>query len=348
MTNISQHFASDNNAGACPEVMDAIRQADGAGHVPSYGDDDWTARACDMIRALFETDCEVFFVFNGSAANGLSVATMCRPYHALVAYQGAHVATDECNGPEFFSGGARILPGPAADGRLSAATIQSLATARSDLHAAKAKALTLTQSTEVGTVYSLEQLRANTAMAREYGLRVHMDGARFANALVALETSPAEMTWRAGIEILSFGGTKNGLPVGEAVVIFAKDLAEDFEYRAKQGGQLASKTRFISAGWLGLLEQDVWLKNARHANAMAARLATQLKRIPAIEIVYPTEVNAVFARIPPEAVERTHAKGWHFYTLGGGISRLMCAFDTLPESVDRFAADLADACRAAA
>lgn len=348
MTNAAQHFASDNNAGACPEVMEAIRQADGAGHVPSYGDDDWTARACDKIREVFETDCEVFFVFNGSAANGLSAAAMCRPYHALICHEGAHLATDECNGPEFLTGGARMLAGSGENGRLTPETIERLATARSDLHAAKVHALSLTQSTEVGTIYSLEQIKAATAVARKHGLRVHMDGARFTNGLVALETTPAEMTWRSGIEVLSFGGTKNGLPVGEAVVFFAKDLAEDFEYRAKQAGQLASKTRFISAGWLGLLEGDVWLKNARHSNAMAARLAEHLSAIPAIEIAFPTEVNAVFARIPPEAVKAAHTIGWRFYTLEGNVSRLMCAFDTTPETVDLFAADLAEACRAVA
>ena len=348
MTDAAQHFASDNNAGGCPEVMEAIRRADAEGHVPSYGDDGWTARACDKIREVFETDCEVFFVFNGSAANGLSVAAMCQPYHALICHEGSHVATDECNGSEFFSGGARMLTGPGADAKLTPETIERLATARTDLHFAKARALSLTQSTEAGTVYSLAELRAATGAARKHGLRVHMDGARFANALAALETTPAEMTWRSGIEILSFGGTKNGLPIGEAVVIFAKDLAEDFEYRAKQGGQLASKTRFISAGWMGLLEGDVWLGNARHANAMAARLAERLAGIPAIEIVYPRQVNAVFARIPPDAVERAHAIGWRFHTLDGKVSRLMCAFDTQPETVDRFAADLAEACRAVA
>lgn len=343
-----QHFASDNNAGTCPEAMQAALAAETEGHAASYGDDIWTERACDKVREVFDTDCEVFFVFNGSAANGLSVATMCQPFHGLICHQHSHVATNECNGPSFLSGGTAMLTTPGENGKLHLPTVESIATEPEDFHHPKPTALSLTQPTEVGTVYSLSEVQAVGALAKRLNLNVHMDGARFANAVAALDVHPGDITWRAGVDVLSFGATKNGLPVGEAVVIFNKKFAKEFGYRAKQAGQIASKMRFISAAWMGMLENDVWLNNARNSNAMAERLANHVEQIGAIEIVFPPQANAVFARIPDAAVKRVDAAGWRFYTELNGISRLMCAWDTTPEVVDRFAADLAEACRVAA
>jgi threonine aldolase len=336
-----QHFASDNYAGICPEVLDYIVESNRSGHEQAYGDDSWTQRVCDRIRALFETDCEVFFVFNGTAANSLALASLCQSYHSVICHEVAHVATDECGGPEFFSNGSKLLTAPGANGKLTPEGVERLVTRRSDIHYPKPRVVTLTQSTEVGTVYSVDEIKAITEVARRRQLRVHMDGARFANAVASLGVSPADVTWRAGVDVLCFGGTKNGLPVGEAVVFFNRALAEDFAYRVKQAGQLASKMRFISAPWLGLLDNDVWLRNARHANAMAQLLHSRLEGIPGVEIQFPTEANAVFAQLPKRSADALRAQGWKFYDfIGSGGARLMCAWDTQPETVERFAAEI--------
>jgi len=338
---MAQHFASDNYAGICPEALEALLEANGAGHAPAYGDDVWTAKACDAIRDLFETNCEVFFVFNGTSANSLALASLCQPYHSVICHEIAHVETDECGAPEFFSGGSKILVGKSENGKLTADIVNNLVTRRNDVHYPKPKAVTLTQSTEVGSVYTVEEVRAIATMAKRHDLKVHMDGARFANAVASLDVHPAEVTWRSGVDVLSFGGTKNGLPGGEAVVFFKKELAEDFDFRLKQAGQLSSKMRFMSAPWLGLLKDDTWLKNAQHANAMAARLHDGLKDIPGVSIMFKQEVNVVFAEMSKDMQEGLRAKGWNFYTfIGEGGCRLMCAWDTLPETVDTFVADI--------
>ena len=339
-----QHFASDNNAGICPESMAAFERANATGHELSYGDDPWTQEVSDRMRALFDTDCQVFFVFNGTAANALALASLGQSYTSVICHAASHVETDECGAPEFFSNGSKLITADGPNGKLTAAAVELLAARRSDLHAPKPKAVSLTQSTEVGTIYTVDELRAITAVAKQRGLKVHMDGARFANAVAQLGCRPAEITWRAGIDVLCFGGTKNGLAVGEAVIFFQTELAEDFAWRVKQAGQLASKMRFVSAPWLGLLDGDAWLKNARHANAMARRLHDKIRGQNGIRILFPVEANAVFAEIPPKAQADLRAKGWRFYTfIGAEGCRLMCAWDTAAETVDRFAADLADA-----
>ena len=342
---MTQHFASDNNAGVCPEAMDALVKANATGHELSYGDDDWTQLVCDRIRELFQTDCEVFFVFNGTAANSLALASLCQSYHSVICHEFAHVETDECGAPEFFSNGSKLLTAEGVNGKLTPDVVEALAGKRTDLHFPKPKALSLTQSTECGTVYRVDELRAIAAMAKRHRLKVHMDGARFANAVAFLGVHPSEITWRAGVDVLCFGGTKNGLPIGESVIFFNKQLAEDFQYRVKQAGQLASKMRFVSAPWLGLLEGDVWLKNARHANAMARRLHEKIKGLDGVRILFPPEANAVFAELPKHVQAGLRTKGWRFYTfIGEGGCRLMCAWDTAPETVDRFAADIAGLC----
>ncbi|GIX50532.1 MAG: L-threonine aldolase [Limisphaera sp.] len=341
-----RQFASDNYAGVCPEAWAAMVEAN-RGHEPSYGEDRWTAKVSDRLRELFETDCEVFFVFNGTSANSLALATLCQPYHSILCHELAHVETSECGAPEFFANGSKILLLPGPQGKVRPEDVVHAVTRRSDIHYPKPRALSLTQVTELGTAYTVEELGALCETARRHGLRVHMDGARFANAVAHLDVAPAELTWRVGVDVLCFGGTKNGLAVGEAVVFFDRELAREFDYRCKQGGQLASKMRFLSAPWLGLLNNDVWLRNARHSNAMARRLAEGLRAFPEVEICYPVESNAVFVRLPAGVPEAMRDRGWHFYTgvISPGESRLMCSWDTTPDDVDAFLADLGEVLR---
>ena len=335
-----QHFASDNYAGICPEALAALLAAND-GHVRSYGDDEWTLRVADRLREVFETDCDVYFVFNGTAANSLALAALCQSYHSVICHQLAHVETDECGAPQFFSNGARLLAVAGEHGKLTPAAITEVVTRRSDIHYPKPKVVTLTQASEVGTVYRPDELRSITGTARELGLRVHMDGARFANAVAALGVAPADLTWRAGVDVLCFGGTKMGLSVGEAVVFFDRRLADDFAYRCKQAGQLASKMRFLSAPWLGILEKDAWLRHAAHANAMARRLARGLADVAGLQMLFPVDANGVFVHLPALVEQGLRARGWLFYTfIGAGGARFMCAWDTAPETVDRLLEDV--------
>ena len=335
-----QQFASDNCAGICPEALQALLAAND-GHVPGYGEDDWTRRVSDRLRALFETDCDVYFVFNGTVANSLALASLCQSYHSVICHELAHVETDECGGPEFFSNGSKLLTVRGEGGKLTPEAVLETITRRSDIHFPKPRVVTLTQATEVGTVYRPAEVAAIAELAHAHGLRVHMDGARFCNAVAALGAAPAEITWRAGVDVLCFGGTKMGLPVGEAVVFFDRKLSEDFAWRCKQAGQLASKMRFLSAPWLGLLEGGAWLRHAAHANAMAQRLAAGLAAIPGARLLFPVEANGVFVALPDAVQQGLRDRGWRFYTfIAAGGARLMCAWDTQPESVDALLADL--------
>lgn len=335
-----QQFASDNCAGICPEALQALLAAN-AGDAPGYGDDEWTRRVSDRLRELFATDCDVYFVFNGTAANSLALASLCQSYHSVICHELAHVETDECGGPEFFSNGSKLLPVRGEGGKLTPAAVHEVITRRSDIHFPKPRVVTLTQATEVGTVYRPAEVAAIAELAHAKGLRVHMDGARFCNAVASLGVAPADITWRAGVDVLCFGGTKMGLPVGEAVVFFDRRLSEDFAWRCKQAGQLASKMRFLSAPWLGMLEGDAWLRHARHANAMAQRLAAGLAGIPGARLLFPVEANGVFVALPDNVQQGLRERGWRFYTfIAAGGARFMCAWDTQPESVDALLADL--------
>ena len=336
-----RQFASDNYAGICPEALAAMIEAN-RGHEVSYGDDTWTAKAANLLREVFETHCEVFFVFNGTSANALSLASLCQSYHSILCHEQAHIETSECGAPEFFANGTKVLLLPGADGKIDPAAIDSAVNKRTDIHFPKPRVLSLTQATEFGTVYSLAELRALTDVARHCHLRVHMDGARFANAVVALGAAPKEITWQSGVDVLCFGGSKNGIALGEAVVFFNPELAREFDYRCKQGGQLASKMRFLSAPWVGMLQEGAWLRHARHANAMARRLETAIRGLPRVEIAHPVQTNTVFARLPDEVVQGMHQRGWKFYThVSQDNARLMTSWDTTAEDVDAFAADLA-------
>ena len=337
---IKRHFASDNYAGSTPEAWAALEEAR-HGHAPAYGDDEWTDKAAKLIRDQFETDCEVFFVFNGTAANSLALATCCQSYHSILCHELAHVETDECGAPEFFSNGTKLLQIKGDNGHIDPAAIEHTVKKRTDLHFPKPRAVTITQSTEVGTVYTPDQIKAIWAKTKSLGLRLHMDGARFANAVASLGCTPKEITWQAGVDILCFGGTKQGIAVGEAVVFFNRDLAKEFEWRCKQAGQLASKMRFLSASWVGMLRDGAWLRHANHANAMAARMEAAIRDLPGVKLLFPRQANAVFAELPLPAAEKLRAKGWLFYSfIGAGGCRLMCSWDTQPEDVDAFAGDL--------
>ncbi|HLD66056.1 MAG TPA: low specificity L-threonine aldolase [Pseudomonas sp.] len=342
MTEHSQQFASDNYSGICPEAWAAMEQAN-RGHERAYGDDQWTARAADHFRALFETDCEVFFAFNGTAANSLALSALCQSYHSVICSESAHVETDECGAPEFFSNGSKLLTAHTEGGKLTPAAIREIALKRQDIHYPKPRVVTLTQATEVGTVYRPDELRAISATCRELGLHLHMDGARFANACAFLGATPAELTWKAGVDVLCFGGTKNGMAVGEAILFFNKALAEDFDYRCKQAGQLASKMRFLSAPWVGLLQDGAWLRHAEQANRCARLLAERVAGIPGIELMFPVEANGVFLQMPEAAIEALRERGWRFYTfIGDGGARFMCSWDTEEPRVLELAAAIAE------
>jgi threonine aldolase len=339
-------FASDNCSGICPEAMEALVKAN-EGHEISYGDDPWTLEACDLFREVFEARCEVFFVFNGTAANSLALATLCQSYHSVICQEYAHIETDECGAPEFFSHGAKLLLGTGGEGKLLPGDISRLVTKRSDIHYPKPRAISVTQATEFGTIYSPQELQALNASARSYGLTTHMDGARFANAVASLGVKPREITSDCGIDVLVMGGSKNGLGMGEAVVFFDLGLAEEFAYRCKQAGQLASKMRLIAAPWVGILKNSVWLKNAEHANHCAELLAAKLRAIPEIEILLPRQANSVFVKMPPAVTDQLKARGWHFYLfIGAGGARLMCSWNTTEEMVEALVKDIKDCIKA--
>jgi threonine aldolase len=333
-------FASDNYAGICPEAWQALQEANN-GYATSYGDDSWTAKACDALRSFFETDCEVFFVFNGTAANSLALASLCHSYHSVICHETAHVETDECGAIEFFSNGTKLLTVGGEDGKVDLAEVEQTVQTRRDIHYPTPKVLSITQTTELGTLYTPEELIAIHGLTKRLNLKLHMDGARFANAVAALQVRPKELTWRAGVDVLTFGGTKSGMPVGETVVFFDKSLAYEFDYRCKQAGQLASKMRYLSAPWFGLLQDDAILKHAKHANACASKLAAAVSATQGVRLVHPTEANAVFVELPEETVSALRNKGWVFYTfIGSGHCRFMCSWATTEADIALLANDI--------
>lgn len=336
-----RQFASDNYSGICPEVWEALAEAN-SGHAPGYGSDPWTEKARAAISELFERECDVFFVFNGTAANSLALAALCQPFHSVICHRYSHLDNDECGAPGFFAHGIKLETADGPEGKLAPAEIARAAARRTDVHAHRAGAVSITNTTEVGTVYRSGELAAIGEVARIHSLGFHVDGARFANAVAGTGASPKELTWKAGVDVLSFGGTKNGLALGEAVVIFNKEVAEHFDYRVKQSGQLSSKMRFLSAQWLGILKDGAWLKYARHANEMAELLARQLSE-SGVALEFPCEANAVFARLPEAVTAQLHESGRRFYLdVGpGGVARFMCSWDTGEADVTGFARQVA-------
>lgn len=337
-------FASDNCAGICPEALRFLLEAN-EGYTPSYGEDRWTARASDLLREVFETDCSVFFCFTGTSANSMAIGHLCNSYHSVLCHTFAHVETDECGAPEFFSHGTKIILLQGEHGKATVESIQEAVDRRKDIHYPKPRVLSLTQATELGTVYTVEELQILGETAKRNGLKIHMDGARFGNAAASLGVKPKDISWEAGVDVLCLGGAKNGMPCGEAVIFFDLSLAEEFDFRCKQAGQLASKMRFMAAPWVGMLESGAWLENSRRANQSAARLAELLSTNPDLKILHPREANSVFVDIPAAVSEKLHRLGWHFYDfIGTGGSRLMCSWKTTDTDIDDFVRDLKSCC----
>jgi threonine aldolase len=332
-------FASDNYAGALPEVIEAIAAAN-AGHAPSYGADDWTRRAEERFREHFGPDARAYLVLNGTGANVVALRALTRPWDAVVCAETAHLNVDECGAPEQVAG-LKLLTLPTPDGKLTPELVARRLVRFGDEHAVQPRVVSITQSSELGTVYSVDETRALADQAHEHGMLLHVDGARLANAAAALDLPLRALTTDAGVDAVSFGGTKNGLVLGEAVVLLRPKLGEGIDYLRKQSMQLASKMRFLAAQFDALLENDRWRAGAAHANAMARRLANAVSGVPAVRVTQRVDANAVFAVLPAGATERLQER-WRFYVWdeATGEVRWMCSWDTTPEDVDAFAADV--------
>src|SRR3954452_8956974 len=336
---MSGGFASDNYAGARPQVLDAIAAAS-AGHAPSYGNDDWTARVEARFRDEFGDDARAFLVFNGTGANVVGLRALTNPWDAVVCAETAHLNVDEGGAPERI-GGIKLLTIATPDGKLTPELVRPKLARFGDEHAVQPKVISITQSTELGTVYTPDEIRALGDLAHDQGLLLHVDGSRLTNAAAALGVPLRAITTDVGVDALSFGGTKIGLVLGEAIVLLRPGLGEGIEYLRKQSMQLASKMRFLAAQFDVLLEDDRWRHGAAHANAMATRLADALAGTPGVRITQRVEANAVFAVLPPGAAEQLQRR-WRFYVWDDstGEVRWMCSWDTTPEDVDGFAADI--------
>lgn len=335
-------FASDNSAGVHPEVLAAIAAAN-EGHVLAYGDDVYTRRMESRFGEAFGDGVRVFPVFTGTAANVLALQALLRPHEAVICPESAHVNVDECGAPERFLG-SKVLAVETVDGKLTPELIDRRARGWGDQHHVQPRAVSISQSTELGTVYTLAEVRALADHTHSLGLRLHMDGARIANAAAAQGVGLREATRDCGVDVLSFGGTKSGALAAEAVVVFDQELAEGFEYVRKQGMQLASKLRFLSVQLEALLAGELWRRNAEHANAMARRLADAVRDVPGVEIAQPVQANAIFARLAPDVLERARA-AFSFYVLDERTRdvRWMASWDTTETDVDAFAAAIAGA-----
>lgn len=328
-------FASDNNAGVHPEIIDAIKTAND-GHVVAYGSDPITARAIELFQKHFGDDVAVYFVFGGTGANVLGLKAITNPYHAIFCADTAHVNVDECGAPEKFTG-CKLITISTPDGKLRAEQIKPLLHGIGVEHHVQPRVITISQATEMGTVYTRDELKTLADFAHDHGLLLHVDGARLANAAVFLNKTFKEITTDAGVDVLSFGGTKNGMMYGEAVVFFDKARAADFKYIRKQGMHLPSKMRFISAQFEALLTGDLWRRGAAHANQMAQLLGSELAKVPKIKLTQPVESNGVFATIPREYIPKLQEK-YFFYVWDEAISevRLMASFDTSADDIHDF------------
>ncbi len=337
----ARSFASDNNAGVHPEILQAIASAN-QGHTVGYGDDQYTESAVRKFKQHFGPDIDAFIVFNGTAANCLSLKALTNSYHAVICAEAAHIYTDECGAPEKFTG-CKLIPIPTRDGKLTVESVTQAYHGVDDPHHVQPRVISITQATEVGTVYKPGEIKTLARFAHERGMFLHVDGARIANAAASLGQTLRQATRDLGVDVLSFGGTKNGAIGAEAVVFFDKKLSHDFLYLRKQGMQLASKMRFISAQFDALLTGDLWLKSAQHANRMARLLQKKLSEIPQVKIIYKVEANGVFARIPRGAIARLQ-KRYFFYVWNEqqSVVRWMCSFDTTEQDVKQFARFVAE------
>ncbi|MEE8351735.1 MAG: low specificity L-threonine aldolase [Rhodospirillales bacterium] len=332
------NFASDNTTGAAPEILAAIVDGNEDALMP-YGKDDVTLAAETKVAKVFDTDADVYFVNTGTAANALAISAITPPWGVVFCHVGAHANDTEASAPEFFSGGAKLITLPSKNGKIAPETLlAAIAEAGvGNIHHAQPAGVSITQATEGGTVYSLDEIKAISAVCKEHGLKLHMDGARFSNAIVTLGCTPAEMSWKAGVDLLSFGATKNGALTAEAVVIFDKDVGKDFGYRRKRGGHLFSKMRLLSVQWDAYISDELWKRNAAQANAMATRMADGLAAIEGCKISRPVQANIVFPQLPGNVIEGLKADGFLFYERGGDSTiRLVCSFVTTEQDVDAF------------
>ncbi|MGZ3718244.1 MAG: threonine aldolase family protein [Bdellovibrionota bacterium] len=335
---IPRGFASDNNSGVHPQIRAAIAAAN-EGHVRAYGDDPFTCGALSRIQALFHGPAEAFFVFNGTGANVLALAAMTEPHHAVLCTENAHIHVDECGAPERFTG-CKLLTAPTPDGKLTAALCERLYRGVGDQHHVQPRVVAVSQSTEMGTLYSAAELKALADWAHARDMFLYVDGARIGNAAASLGLSLRQMLEESGVDVFSFGGTKNGILFGEAVVFLNPELAAGFRFRRKQGMQLGSKMRFLACQFEALLTNELWLESARHANAMANLLEKEMSGIPGVRITQKVEANGVFAVIPKEAIAKLQAKSF-FYVWNESTSevRWLTSWDTTPEDIHAFAAE---------
>jgi threonine aldolase len=338
-------FASDNTAPATPEAIQALIEANQIGRIPSYGSDEQVSQQAQRaVSELFECDCSVFFTFTGSASNALSIAAMRKPFESVFCTAEAHLEKDEAAAPEFFAQGLKLhLVSDARGDKLSIPAMHAMLAANRGVHSPQPRIISLTQATELGTLYSISELDELAEFARANQLRLHMDGARFANAVAALGVSPAELTWKRGVDILCFGGTKNGIGLSESVVIFDKTIAAEFGWRRKQGGQLASRMRWLAAPWLGALANGRWLDRAAHANSMAAALTEALQQ-RGYQLAFPRQANGVFVHLPATVAHTLQAADWHFYKFfEPDVYRFMCGWDTDTAAIAALLSTLDDA-----
>ncbi|MBW1928667.1 MAG: low specificity L-threonine aldolase [Deltaproteobacteria bacterium] len=334
-TKFKRGFASDNNSGVHPKIMQAILRAN-EGHVVAYGDDPYTESAVAKFKEIFGPETQVYLVYNGTGANVLGLQAMTEPFNAIICAETAHINVDECGAPEKFTG-CKLLTLPSQDGKIRVEQIRPLLHARGNEHHAQPRVISITQATELGTVYGPDEIEAITRFAHDNGMLVHMDGARISNAAAFLGTGLREITRDVGVDVLSFGGTKNGMMFGEAVLIFAPELAKNFKYIRKQGTQLASKMRFIAVQFETLLSEELWLKNAQHANRMARLLAEKVKDIPGVEITQSVDINALFVKLPKDIIPRLQSESFFYvWDEQESIVRWMTSFDTTEEDIEAF------------
>jgi threonine aldolase len=329
-------FASDNNAGVHPEILEAIGRAN-RGHVVAYGDDPYTRSAVKKFEEHFGPDIAVFFTFNGTGANILSLQALTRPFHSVLCSDYAHINTDECGAPEKHTG-CKLIPLPHRDGKITLDSVRHAYHGIGDPHHSQPRVISITQSSEMGTVYQAEEMQALAGFAHEHGMFLHVDGARIANAAASLGQNLRQATRDLGVDVLSFGGTKNGILGGEAVVFFQAALGHDFLYLRKQSMQLASKMRFVAAQFEALLTDDLWRRSAEQANHMARLLEREIRRIPEVKVVWKVEANGVFARIPRHSIEKIKQHYFfHMWIEEESIVRWMCSFDSTEDDIRKFA-----------
>tara|TARA_B100000809_G_scaffold237478_1_gene257338 strand:- start:246 stop:1274 length:1029 start_codon:yes stop_codon:yes gene_type:complete len=329
-------FASDNVTGACPEVMDAVVDAN-SGIATSYGDDEWSSRLQTKLSEIFETDVEVFLAVSGTASNALALSSLAPVFGKIYCHELSHINTDECGAPEFFTGGAKLIPMRSSNGRIKANELAETIRGSGNVHVTQPSVVSITQSCETGTVYQLDEIKAISKIARKHKMSVHMDGARFANALASLDVSPAEMTWKSGVDVLTLGGTKNGCLAAEAIIFFKSDMVGNFPYLHKRSGQLLSKMRFISSQLEAYVTDDLWIRNAQHANSMAKILSEGLNAFSNIELAYPTQSNEVFVYLPRELIDYLNNAGYDINEeeLDGKAVRFVTAWNSELKDVDR-------------